>query len=433
MESSRTNVPAPVAPSRAPMPRFVLICLGLAGLAVTLHFVQGLAGIVAPVFLGLNLMIVAYPLQLLMSRVVHRYLAAVLTVLLVLVLLVAFLGATAWAGSELLLALPGYNKEFVDLWENLSAWLASWGISSSMMLEQLKSINAGSIMNLVRPLLDNVSSVMSLLATVVMTVFFLGMDSTQIRRRLDTIGGINPRFTEAIMAFSRGVRRYWVVTTVFGLIVALLDVWVLAILGIELIWVWGVLAFLTNYIPNIGFVIGLVPPALLALLDGGPGPAITVVAAYSLLNFTVQSIIQPKFTGQSVGVTPTVSFLSLLFWYWVLGWLGALLALPATLLLKALLVDADPKARWINVLISSQPPGYATARRPGAEWAAPAAQNVPDGTPDQQDPQDVPAGIPAGSPARRGTADLTSDPAPSDPATRDPAESGEDVATDRDR
>ncbi|WP_417234203.1 AI-2E family transporter [Arthrobacter sp.] len=350
------NDPTPAAEPRAPMPRFVLICLGLAGLAVTLHFFQGLSSIVAPVFLGLNLMIVAYPLQLLMSRFMHRYLAAVLTVLLVLALLLAFLGATAWAGSELLLALPRYNKEFIDLWMNVSAWLGALGISESMLVDQLKSINAGSIVNVVRPLLNNVSSVMSLLATVVMTVFFLGMDSTQIRRRLQAIGGINPRFTEAIMSFSQGVRRYWVVTTVFGLIVALLDVWVLAILGIELIWVWGVLAFLTNYIPNIGFVIGLVPPALLALLDGGPGPAIAVVAAYSLLNFTVQSIIQPKFTGQSVGVTPTVSFLSLLFWYWVFGWLGALLALPATLLLKALLVDADPKARWINVLISSQAP-----------------------------------------------------------------------------
>jgi len=409
------------------MPRFVLICLGLAGLAITLHFVQGLAGIVAPVFLGLNLMIVAYPLQLLMSRVVHRYVAAVLTVLIVLVLLVAFLGATAWAGSELLLALPRYNKEFVDLWGNLSSWLATLGISESMLVEQLKSINAGSIMNLVRPLLDNVSSVMSLLATVVMTVFFLGMDSTQIRRRLGVIGGINPRFTEAIMAFSRGVRRYWVVTTVFGLIVALLDVWVLAILGIELIWVWGVLAFLTNYIPNIGFVIGLVPPALLALLDGGPGPAIAVVAAYSLLNFTVQSIIQPKFTGQSVGVTPTVSFLSLLFWYWVLGWLGALLALPATLLLKALLVDADPKARWINVLISSQPPGYAKVRRPSTDGAGPASTEEPATPGDRK--EDSATGTTAEPPAGSGTPG----PVPSDPATRNPAESGDGIAANRDR
>ncbi len=129
----------------------------------------------------------------------------------------------------------------------------------------------------------------------------------------------------------------------------------LSALGGLLALVWAVFAFVTNYIPNIGFVIGLVPPALLALVDQGWVAALWVVIAYSVLNFVIQSIIQPKFTGESVGVTPLVSFLSLLFWVWVLGWLGALLALPATLLIKALLVDADPRARWVNILLASDP------------------------------------------------------------------------------
>jgi len=165
--------------------------------------------------------------------------------------------------------------------------------------------------------------------------------------------GVQPRFVQAMSTFAVGVRRYWVVATVFGLIVAALDVVALLIIGVPLALVWGVLAFLTNYIPNIGFVIGLVPPAIMALIEGGWWDALWVVIAYSLLNFVIQAIIQPKFTGQSVGVTPFISFLSLLFWVWVLGWFGALLALPATLLVKALLVDADPRARWINLLVAS--------------------------------------------------------------------------------
>lgn len=351
-------------PARAPMPRFVLICLGLAGLAVFLYFVRDLSSIIAPVFLGLNLMIVAYPLQLLLTRRIHRYLAAVITLVVVLALILVFFGATTWAATELLRELPLYNREFTELWAEVIGLLGSVGISQSMLLDQLRQIDASNVMSVVSPLLGNVTSVMSVLVTLIITVFFLAMDSTQIRRRLASIKPVNPRFTAAIVTFSRGVRRYWVVTTVFGLIVALLDVAALAIIGVPLVWVWGVLAFLTNYIPNIGFVIGLVPPALLALLEGGPGPAVAVVAAYSVLNFSVQSIIQPKFTGEAVGVTATMSFLSLLFWYWVLGWLGALLALPATLLLKALLVDADPRASWINILISSRPPRPDSRKEP---------------------------------------------------------------------
>jgi predicted PurR-regulated permease PerM len=183
----------------------------------------------------------------------------------------------------------------------------------------------------------------------------MAMDTPSMGSRMKLLRVVQPRALAVVMDFSTGVRRYWVVATLFGLIVAALDVAALAIIGVPLIWVWGVLAFVTNYIPNIGFVVGLVPPALLALLDGGWQPAIVVVVVYCVLNFVIQVLIQPKVTGETVGVTGTMSFLSLLFWVVILGPLGALLALPATLLLKALLVDADPKARWLNTLIASSP------------------------------------------------------------------------------
>ncbi|GAE69371.1 permease [Cutibacterium acnes JCM 18909] len=81
-----------------------------------------------------------------------------------------------------------------------------------------------------------------------------------------------------------------------------------------------------------------------------------VVVSYSVLNFVIQSIIQPKFAGDAVGLTPTMSFVSLLLWGWVFfGALGTLIALPCSLLVKATLIDHDPGARWVNALISSRP------------------------------------------------------------------------------
>jgi predicted PurR-regulated permease PerM len=119
---------------------------------------------------------------------------------------------------------------------------------------------------------------------------------------------------------------------------------------------WGLLSFITNYIPNIGFVIGLIPPALLALLDGGVTRMVWVIVLYCVFNVVVQSVIQPKFVGDAVGLSVTVTFLSLVFWSWVLGALGALLAIPLTLLAKALLFDIDPSTRWMDVLISDRAP-----------------------------------------------------------------------------
>jgi AI-2E family transporter len=118
--------------------------------------------------------------------------------------------------------------------------------------------------------------------------------------------------------------------------------------------VWAVLAFVTNFIPNIGFVIGVIPPAIIALLDGGPGLMLAVIVTYSVVNFLIQSIIQPRVVGDAVGLTALFTFMSLVFWTWVVGPLGALLAVPLSLLARALLVETDPRSRWALPLIAGK-------------------------------------------------------------------------------
>jgi predicted PurR-regulated permease PerM len=120
------------------------------------------------------------------------------------------------------------------------------------------------------------------------------------------------------------------------------------------------LAFITNYIPNIGFIIGLVPPTIIALLDKDVVTAIIVVVVYCVLNFVIQTIIQPRVVGVTVGLSATLSFLSLIVWATILGASGAFLAIPLSLLVKALLVDVDPEQNWVGVLLSSEKPGDVT-------------------------------------------------------------------------
>ena len=96
----------------------------------------------------------------------------------------------------------------------------------------------------------------------------------------------------------------------------------LALLGVPGAFVWGVLAFVTNFIPNIGFVIGIIPPAVVGLLEGGPGLMLAVIVVYCVVNLVIQSIIQPRYVGNAVGLSTSLTFLSLIFWTWVLGPLG---------------------------------------------------------------------------------------------------------------
>ncbi|WP_255355598.1 AI-2E family transporter [Agromyces sp. Soil535] len=129
----------------------------------------------------------------------------------------------------------------------------------------------------------------------------------------------------------------------------------LTVLGVPGAFVWAVLAFVTSFIPNIGFLIGVIPPALIALLEGGPELMLAVLAIYTGITFLSDSLIKPRVVGDTVGLSTTVTFLSLVFWTWVIGPLGALLAVPLTLLTRALLIEADPRTWWALPLISGKP------------------------------------------------------------------------------
>ena len=201
-------------------------------------------------------------------------------------------------------------------------------------------------------------------------------DTNATRRSLKTLGDRFPDPVAALDNFARGTRSYMGVSASFGLVVAVIDGVALYLLDVPGAFVWAVLAFVTNFIPNVGFVIGVIPPALIALLDSGLGLMITVIVVYSVINFVIQSIIQPRVVGDSVGLSPTLTFLSLVFWTWVVGPVGALLAVPFTLLTKALLVEADPGRRWALPLISGKPDTEPEPERPVP------AELQPEGTPE---------------------------------------------------
>ncbi len=186
-------------------------------------------------------------------------------------------------------------------------------------------------------------------------LLFMSFDTDSTRRSLATLGERFPDPVNALGHFAEGARNYMSVSAGFGLVVATLDGVALQIMGVPGAFVWAVLAFVTNFIPNVGFIIGVIPPALIALLDSGPALMVAVIVVYSVINFLIQSVIQPRVVGDKVGLSPTLTFLSLVFWTWVVGPLGALLAVPLTLLTRALLVEADPGARWALPLISGKP------------------------------------------------------------------------------
>lgn len=357
-DTQGTDQEAAAGERRHSLPRYAVIALALAASLVALQELQTVKSLVAPVFFALNLIIAAYPLQKFLVRkgapVWVGALAAGFAVILVLLAIVFGLsyGVAAMVGE-----LPTYQAQFTSLYNQSLSQLSRFGLDETVLVRQLKSISPSSVMSVVSGLVSGLSSVFSLSVVALTTLIFMVMDAMNIGPRMAAVRRRRPDIASALDSFAVGVRKYWLVSTVFGLIVAVIDYVVLLALGVPLALAWAMFAFLTNYVPNVGFVVGLVPPALLALVDGGWKTALLVVAAYCVINFIIQTVIQPRVAGDAVGLTPTMSFLSLLLWGWVFGGLGALIALPVSLLCKALLIDLDPSTRWVDALVASDPAG----------------------------------------------------------------------------
>jgi AI-2 transport protein TqsA len=335
-------------------PRGLVVLLGAAAAIIVAAGIRSVAWLIGPVFLALVIVISVAPVQRwFRRRGWPRWAVTLVLVVAVYLVVLAIALAIIVSIARLATALPQYAAESRTLTESLAGVLARFGVGAGELRQVVESLDLGRLAGLLGALLGSVAGLAGNLAFVLTLLLFLSLETGTVGGRLGRIAADRPAMRQALADFAGGTRQYMLVTTVFGVIVAVLDTLALLLMGVPLAVMWGVLAFVTNYIPNIGFVIGLAPPALLALLVGGPGLMVLVIVVYVVLNFVIQSLIQPRFVGDAVGLSMTVTFLSLAFWAWLLGPLGAILAIPLTLLTKAVLVDVDPRASWVDALMSA--------------------------------------------------------------------------------
>ncbi len=340
-------------PGEWTLPRGVIVLLGLAATVVAVAGMKAFAMILGPVLLALVLTVTASPMiGLLRRRGWPAWLSIASAVITIYLVLASLAASVAVSVARLATLLPEYQKQVDGLVDKIRTAIGNVGIGPDQVQRVLHQLDLGSLLD---GLLGGLSAALSNVVLILAVVLFMCLDAAGLPARMRVARAERPTVVEAFEAFARGTRRYLLVSTIFGLIVAVIDSLALWWMGIPLPVLWGLLSFITNYIPNVGFLIGLVPPALLGLLDGGPGLMLAVIAVYSVVNFVIQSVIQPKVIGDAVGLSTTLTLLSLVFWTWVLGSLGAVLAIPLSLLAKGLLVDADPATRWIDALISSGP------------------------------------------------------------------------------
>ncbi len=364
-------------PSTA-LPRGLNVLLTAAAAMIVIAGLRSFASSIGPLFLALVVVVVVSPVYRWLRRVGAP--PAVATAGLAATafgVLVAMMIALVWTGTQLvtLLTSEKYTDQISETQKSISHELDERGYSDDLGA-LFENFDLTSLAGQVTGALSSVLSITSAMFLILLSLLFMVMDTGRFIDNLKEVEETRPNVVEAFNGFAQRTRSYFLVSTVFGLIVAALDVVALLMLGIPLAIVWGVLSLITNYVPNIGFVLGLVPPAALAFFEGGWQLSVWVIVIYTAINVIIQSVIQPKFVGDAVGLSTTLTFISLIFWGWVMGAMGALLAVPMTLLAKALLVDIDPSSGWAGPLISLEAPTKSAAASDSGEDLDPSPEDA---------------------------------------------------------
>jgi len=333
----------------APVGGLFVLVLALAA-AILLRDV---ASLIVPLLFGVFLALVASPLvERLARRGVRRSVALAVTILLVLVLILGTVAIVGISVGQLVVLVPTYEDRLTGVIDSARSLLEGLGIDADPQA-LLSIIPPEQIAALIRSTASTISSAGLAVLIVVLTMIYALVGAASIRTRAERAFGPDHALLVGVQRFGVDLRRYLIVRAQLGLFAAVLVLVLLLVLGVPLPALWAFLVFAASFIPNIGVIVAVIPPTILALLDSGLGAAVAVVIGYTAVNFIQDNFLQPLVLGTELNLTPLVVFVAVVVWAWILGAAGALLAVPLTVGLVAIL-EAFPASRGIAVLMRSK-------------------------------------------------------------------------------
>jgi len=331
-------------------PNFSAILIAAASLVVVVAGMRAASTIINPFLLAVFLAsLCAPPLFWLQRRGVPNGLAVVIILLGLLVaalLLMLFVGRSVNALTQ---QLPAYQERLGIIMGGLTAWLSSLGLDMTNVLVS-DYLSPGKVMSVVYYMLFAFKGLFRNMFLVFLIVLFILIEASGFPGKLQAAFPNPEKTLGHFKAMTASVNQYMGVKAIFSLATGVL-VWLfLTLIGVDFAPTWGLLAFLLNFIPNIGSIIAAVPAILLALIQLGWPSALLTMLGYLVVNITIGNFLEPRVMGRSLGLSTLVVFLSLLFWGWVLGPIGMVLSVPLTMIVKIALA-ANEGTRWVAVLL----------------------------------------------------------------------------------
>lgn len=332
--------------------RATYFLVGFASLVIIIAGLKAASAIVVPFMLSMFIAIIFAPLLAWLAS--HKVPIGIAVMLVVLLMVFSVGSLVIFVGSSLddfYAALPGYKERLANELSAVTELLSLVGISISA--DQIRSYFDPSIlMQVVTNALSSLGGVLTNVFVVLMTVVFILFEAadfpTKLSAAMDDASGSLKRFD----AFSKAVNQYLAIKTLVSILTGVVvGVW-LWIIGVDFPLLWGVSAFLLNFVPNIGSIIAAIPAVMLAFVQLGGLASGLAALGFLVINLVVGNMIEPRYMGKGLGLSTLVVFLSLILWGWVFGAVGMLLSIPLTIIVK-LALEANPRTRWIALMLGS--------------------------------------------------------------------------------
>jgi len=334
-------------------PKIVSLLISLASVVVTVAGIKAMSGLLTPILLSLFLVLVTAPLLAWMKgRGLPSWLSYLLILLGVVCLGLFFTLFLVTSLNQLLELLPTYSTQIESQVRELWGWLESQGVNA----EDIRGLTWFQPERLLQTSVTITTTLLSTVSNVGLTliifVYMLAI-APSFSSRLRTGLKHDPAALRRLEAFSRSTSAYLLIKGWLGALTALAQIALMWILGLDFAVLWGVLSFLLNFVPNIGFYLAVIPPLLLAVIQLGWLKAILFALVYVAINNFFDLVIAPKYLSEGLDLSALVTFLAVIIWAWILGPIGAFLALPLTVMVKTLLLEPFPQTQIIANLMGA--------------------------------------------------------------------------------
>lgn len=344
--------PEPTSASVSGM-RVLYFLVGTASLVVIVAGLRSAQQVLIPVIFALLLAALASPAAAELRRLgLPKAPAIVLVMALVTLALAAFGAVLADSVARFTGSIPQYQASFDALVTDAQNWLISFGVPASTLESGTQGLTGGVVLGAVGQGVSAILSLLSNLLVVVITTGFLLLEASDLEEKIRVAFGPDGPAARGLSDAAQKVQRYLALKTIISLLTGALAGILCAAVGLPFPVLWGLIAFLLNYVPAIGSIVAAGPPVALAAVALGPGSAVVVASGYLAINIGIGNILDPRLMGRRLGLSPLVVLLSLFFWGFVWGPAGMLLSVPMMVVLK-LLLEGVESTRWVAVMMSS--------------------------------------------------------------------------------